>query len=543
MKKQRKMSKIVQSALLAGLLLGFGTQASAWHMPSASDTNFELDGNIVNDTLVAGDDWKNIVDPGTYGSNSAMAITVPPLLHDHDPLDTIFKTGGSKDGNLISKWGHKLGTPPDKDNIMHASAAAYDVAGDLVVYIHGDRYSNDGDAMLGMWFFQQRIIPEGDGTFSGEHQNGDVLMLAVFVNGGSRAEITLYEWDDTVKGNLRDIGEEGSDYYYATSNATDTPAWSDYVPKTGVQGTYPPNNFFEGGINLSWVFRGKTLPCFSSFLMESRASASNTAVLKDFVVGELNTCNLQATKTCDSSVLNQDDYETLDHTYTVTVSNSGFGVVTSAELSDDMGTEDVDDDKIWTIPLAPGVPYTETYQVTGSSLNPPTNTVTVIGVIGEGDDIHKLAPVYAEATCTPVQLSPTIDVTKTCTQLLESVGDYTVVRVDYTGDVCNISDANDASATKLTGVTVVDDKSGITHEIDVPLYPMNDPAERKNCANYSGSYYPTAPKDPSGNACLNKLSDTVTATGSYSIGSATASVTDTWTATCDLCVDCPPATP
>ena len=149
-----------------------------------------------------------------------------------------------------------------------------------------------------------------------------------------------------------------------------------------------------------------------------------------------------------------------------------------------------------------------------------------------------MAPVMASAVCQPVELSPTIHVTKECHQQLESVGGYTVVKVTYDGQVCNMSDANDANATKLVNVTVTDDASGITHTISETLYPQNDPASRANCAPYNGMYYPSAPTSPTGDQCVNSYSDTVTAIGYYTIGDETNDTAATNTATCGLCVDC-----
>ena len=52
----------------------------------------------------------------------------------------------------------------------------------------------------------------------------------------------------------------------------------------------PANIFFEGGLNLSALFAGHALPCFSSFLANTRTSPSPTADLKDFVTGTIDTC-------------------------------------------------------------------------------------------------------------------------------------------------------------------------------------------------------------------------------------------------------------
>lgn len=539
MKNLETMQRLFFSLVTAGLLIG-GTAANAWYMPSSNDTTFELDGNIPNDAT-AGEDWSDIKD----GNSSAFSDT--GIVND--PKGTsIFTTGGSKDVRPIGSWKHTSGSVPDKNEILNMAAAAYNIGGELIVYLHGDRYSNDGDAQMGVWFFQEDVSLNNDGTFTGEHRPGDLLMLAEFINGGANAHVKLYEWDPTAPKNLtlvaEGVGGTGENYYYATSNASPTPSWSTYVPKSLVDGypvnTYPVNSFFEGGINLSWVFRDTIMPCFSSFLMETRSSHKYDAQLKDFALGNLDTCKLEVTKSCVSSTLSREDYETLDHNYSYTVTNSGFGDVSDVKLIDDVGTPgDTSDDRIWYIgeQLSTGSDYTGTYTVTDSYLNPPTNTLYAIGYI----DTYEMAPVKASAKCQPVQLSPTMSVTKDCNQTLDTVGSYTVVKLNYGGQVCNTSDANDANATKLVNVEVTDDKSGLTHYITGDLYPQNDPGGRDNCAAYTGYYYPSAPTVPSGDPCVNSYSDTVTATGEYKAGkdsNETNTTSTTGTATCGLCVNC-----
>ncbi|MDM5271673.1 hypothetical protein PGH07_05760 [Sulfurovum sp. zt1-1] len=539
-----KVKKIFYSMAALAAVCGM-TPLQAWYLPSPGDTHFELDGNIANGAA-PGDDWSDIKD----GNSSAFSTTDGIV---YDPQGTsIFTQGGSKDVRPVSAWRHTSGSVPDKNEILNMAAAAYNIdIGDgpeLIVYLHGDRYSNDGDAQMGVWFFQEHVSMNNDGTFSGEHRLGDILMLAEFVNGGANAHVKIYEWDPSEPKNLRlkaeGVGGAAPNYYYATSNASPTPAWTTYTPKSLVDGypehTYPENSFFEGGINLSWVFQGEQMPCFSSFLMETRSSHKYDAQLKDFALGDLNTCKLEVSKECLSSTLSRVDYDTLDHNYTYTVENKGFGALTDVKLIDDQGTPADDTDDIsWFIgqPLSSGGTYEGNYTVTDSYLNPPENTIYAIGYIGT----YEMAPVHASDTCAPVQLSPTIDVTKDCNQTLESVGSVTAVKLNYSGQVCNISDANDANASKLVNVEVTDDQSGLTHYIEEDLYPLNDPQGRPNCAPYTGSYYPSAPAVASGNPCANSYSDTVTATGEYKVAkdsNETNSTSDTGSATCGLCVDC-----
>ena len=118
----------------------------------------------------------------------ANLINTTGVLHDHDQR-TIFWKGGSKDIRDVTQWEWTSGAVPDKDEISHAGAAAYKVNSDLIMYIFADRFSNDGDAEMGAWFFQDAVDTvenpnrPGQGSFSGRHKNGDILWLGHFSGG------------------------------------------------------------------------------------------------------------------------------------------------------------------------------------------------------------------------------------------------------------------------------------------------------------------------------------------------------------------------
>ena len=525
----KRMRDALKPLLAAVLLMGLGTAVSADHvLPGPGDGIFELDGNIADDSGAGlPDDWSDI------DANTDSAFSDTGILHDPKNLG-IFTGGGSKDVRDVTQWRWTNGSVPDKDEILNAAAAAYNVEGELIIYLHGDRYANDGSAQMGVWFFQERVNMLDDGTFSGAHREGDLLMLAEFVQGGAVANVKLYKWNTGVKDNLELIAEGtggGSDYYYATSNGMPTPAWPGfYEPKSPVDGypanTYPENSFFEGAINVSAYFTDQALPCFSSFLMETRSSHRANAQLKDFVLGSLDTCKLSVAKQCLSSDVNTTNYVSLNHHYKYTVTNDGFGAFDSVTFMDDAGTPGDTSDDFALEPvynLLQGDSVDGYYTIT-STLNPPTNTIYATGHIGT----YAMAPVEASATCSPVALSPDISVTKKCEQRLEALDGKVVVRVDYSGVVCN-----DQNGTKLVGVAVTDDISGEVFNIG-DLYPADDPQGRDQCADFGASYYPSA-LVPSGTTCAigNTHSNTVLATGTGALSGM--DVNATATATCNLC--------
>jgi uncharacterized repeat protein (TIGR01451 family) len=293
--RARRSLVLFWTALFVSSLLmqyiSFGAQSA---LGVHDDGVFELDGNTANAGGTPGDDWDS--HPGATGSS--YVFIDDPLSHF---TDQIFTGGGSKDDLNIDRWKHKSGSVPDKDNIEHAFAAAYQANGDTLVDFGLDRYANNGDAFVGFWFFKNGINANANGTFTPNHSVGDLLVLSNFTNGGTVSTIQFYEWvgsgGDT--NNTLDL--------LASSNACDgppvndkacgianksaiQPSWTfDAKFTNGTDNSIPAGSFFEGGINLDDLFGGDA-PCFSGFLAETRSSQSVDAVLKDVAVGDFDTC-------------------------------------------------------------------------------------------------------------------------------------------------------------------------------------------------------------------------------------------------------------
>ena len=69
-----------------------------------------------------------------------------------------------------------------------------------VIFFGSDRFANDGDAVQGFWFFQNKIeltnTPSAAVSSSAvNHQNGDLLMISDFSNGGAVSTIYVHKWD------------------------------------------------------------------------------------------------------------------------------------------------------------------------------------------------------------------------------------------------------------------------------------------------------------------------------------------------------------
>jgi uncharacterized repeat protein (TIGR01451 family) len=265
---------------------------------------FELDANAIDDPAnEPDDDWNSL--------NHALDTFFAGAATEAAANDTTYFTGGgSKDENDVPAWAITDNSVPDKDELLDAYAAVYEKNGDTWVYFGADRFDNDGTAQIGFWFFQNDIgISNGD--FTGEHVDGDVLILSEYTNGGSVSLICAYEWDGSDDGhNIAKPGNcdpatngsnlnlvaagvacdvaDGTFDICAVSNATDKTAPWPFLNKDG-ETNFGPGQFFEGGINLSDMFGGNA-PCFGTFLAETRSSAETDAQLKDFALGSLDTC-------------------------------------------------------------------------------------------------------------------------------------------------------------------------------------------------------------------------------------------------------------
>ena len=245
-----------------------------------TDGVFQLEGNATDGG--AGEDWANI-----YAGNSNAQATTGIL---GDTAGRRF-TQGSKDTLAMSQNSWDVASVPDKDDILHAFAALYDINGNDTIVFGLDRFANNGDAHAGFWFFQDQIGINANGTFSGQRTVGDVFIVSDFTAGGDLSTVKLYTWTGSGL-SAPTFGQEcapGAQTGCAIANTDDEISPWPYLPKQGTSGIFPVSSFFEGGLNLDAVFPNGA-PCISSFMAETRSSTSETAELKNFVLGEFQTC-------------------------------------------------------------------------------------------------------------------------------------------------------------------------------------------------------------------------------------------------------------
>jgi hypothetical protein len=277
----------------------------------------------------------------------------------------------------------------------------------------------------------------------------------------------------------------GATGYFASVNNGDTPSPWPYTPKQGTPGQFPYNNFMEGGINITQLL-GAT-PCFSSFLIESRSSTSVSATLKDFVLGQIDTCKIDVLKTCTSKL--GADGASIDDEFVIKVKNTGFASLTSVDFSDERHTP-----KSWSWTWT-GTPVDGWYEAAKYTVNTTTqdlsNTVTAVGKTNG----YSTTPATSTGTCPTVPVNPGLVVTKDCdkTQLERDTSNNRLwVKVSSKIKVCNTGDV------RLTVNTLNDRYNDTDHNITslLPTTTLNPPGvgpAESDCVSIGNSYYPNLP--------------------------------------------------
>ncbi|MFZ6005494.1 MAG: DUF7507 domain-containing protein [Actinomycetota bacterium] len=396
-------------AVLAGMLTLFVSPSSATTLANT----FELDGNPQS-SGATGDDWETLIS----GAGGTLAKTAIPIFDGADaPTDTTYwKGGGSKDVNDISQWAYSgTDVAPDKNEIVNAAAAAYrvpdqsggdaDTDDDLVIAFHADRFSNDGDAAAGFWFFKSpvelangKFVAPGGATAT--HTVGDVLVVSDFNEGEGVNTIRVFTWNGSglteaalpggsAPKDCQDAGHNA--FVCATENRADQDdldALWQYDPKAnvGIPGAYPDFTFLEGAINMSAVLPGAD-QCFASFLAETRSSTSPTAQLKDFVIGDFPICRPSTTLSAAPSVASPEIAVVGDPvTFSWTETNDGNVTLTNVHVTTDSSACTTSPASV---SLAPGASQVFSCTVTTGA------TPAVIDIVGTG---HGTDPVGRDTT-------------------------------------------------------------------------------------------------------------------------------------------------
>ena len=313
---RRRRRTLLAGIVAIGALGVFALSAIAVH-----DLDFQLDGNVVSspDSNVGGTtqeiDWADLF--GTSGQELTLPTNFDASGFDRDfntnangsfntSDNTTFATGSKDTLNITPGWQCNVDNNVlSKNDVMNAYAASYTapVSGDEILYFALERNANTGTANVAFWFLQDETVgcasPGGSTAFTGNHSDGDILVVSEFTSGGTVSTIQAYRWDGDADGSLNpDPIAAGVDCDTTSGNdtvcgnvntGTITTPWPTSNKQDGPGNSLRVAEFFEGGINLTDTnLSGR---CFNVFMADTRSSVSLTATLFDFSLGQLGLCN------------------------------------------------------------------------------------------------------------------------------------------------------------------------------------------------------------------------------------------------------------
>ncbi len=276
---------------------------------------FELDGNATTDHATPGvpDDWDRIYCAQTGvtcatnpGAPSALSSS---FLHEPAGMDISYFKGGAKDADATPQGCGANAASKDELNDIFAAAYTDPANNHTILYFGGDRASVNGDSDIGFWLngpgtaaspgLGTTSCPGGGVGFTGTHQNGDLLVLSTFTNGGGVSSVQIFQWQNGAL-NTTPISTDAACTTPTSAtavacaianSATITTPWP--FGSTTPPGSVPSPSFFEGGVDLTQLLApapGAVTPCFDTFYGETRSSQSLTATLMDFGFGDVSTC-------------------------------------------------------------------------------------------------------------------------------------------------------------------------------------------------------------------------------------------------------------
>lgn len=220
-------------------------------------------------------DWQNLIT-----NNNFLKINNPRVDLMNSGTDEALGSG-AKDVNDFPLW-HWSYQTNDKTDIHGATIVL--LPGNIVRFA-ADRFAQNGDAEIGIWLLKGPLSANADGTFTGPHTNGDVLITSKFTNGGGVSTITVRTWQNGI---LSTAIVPLSGKARVNSSEKDVPAvFRTFQSKFGDLNKYPKGAFFEGILDLDDIEGNDN--CFTRFLFETSQSQSNNEALGDFLLGNFNT--------------------------------------------------------------------------------------------------------------------------------------------------------------------------------------------------------------------------------------------------------------
>lgn len=475
--RRHRPVRAVVTLITVGVVMASIGVGSAY---AVHDFEMQLDGNTVDDAAATADfDWQSFFNSSGAPSPALPDATRPGFtasgfVPDHfdggaDP--TTFSTG-SKDTLDIAGWqcgvSNNVG---DKVDIVNAYSTVYTVpsgsdAGETILYFGVEKASPNGSSNIAVWFLQDGTVDcssnGGNVTFEGHHQDGDLLVVSEFTNGGVVANVRVYEWQGGADGSLPETpvatggtcGGGGSDEACAIANADPVdPPWP-HPDKNTKQSALGANQFFEGGVNLNEA--GIAEGCFGRFLANTRSAPSLTATIFDFAAGELEICapsttlSLTTNPATPSGATGPTVHGGDDVTITFTELNDGINPLTSPSVTTDqasctpvyasgdagvIGTLDVGESWVFTCTIN-DVQNSLTINAVGHGLDPLGRDVTwAAGCVNDDDVLTAPDPdVFCDsgerAAVTITVIEPSTSLTKTASVTVT----YTYTETNDSGD-------------------------------------------------------------------------------------------------------------
>jgi len=411
------------------LMAVMSTPAFAVH-----DLKFQLDGNTAVDSGTSQPfDWESFFKASTTDGTIAKAVNLPNASFPdftasgfatsggkagdfYLPDETTFATGSKDTLNISNGWQcGKSNNVGDKVDILNAYSAVYVNPGNqhTILYFGVEKSSPNGDSNIAVWFLQDGSVAcDATGgsnvNFTGNHQDGDLLLVSAFTNGGLQANVAAYKWNGGAGGSLgtnpvatgglcpaASTADPAGQNACAITNATTpiNPPWKhpdkDCCGHSNPNPELNPLEFFEGGVDLTAA--GINDACFANFLANTRSSQSLTATIFDFAEGSLQTCAPSTDLSVSASKTQVHSGET--STITIHEINDGINPLTSPSVSvtsstsqncstptktggdtNNNGVLDVNEDWTFTCTIAPTSDVTLTF--TGHGLDPLGRDVT-----------------------------------------------------------------------------------------------------------------------------------------------------------------------
>ena len=323
-----------------------------------------------------------------------------------------------------------------------------------------------------------------------------------------------------------------------------SPAWA-FADKSGNSG-YLQGEFLEGGIDLQAIF--PNAPCITTFMAETVSSTSTSASASDFVAPlSFPLCGISVTKSCPNGSVSSNATSggrTFTYQANGTVTNTGIGTLYNVSVTDTPealvngslnALNDLENTSggsltapVSVFTLASIPPHTCVRWPSGAPCNSPENPVqyfnfetntngplnsasvsactqssascSTANTLSATSDSDPSTPGNQPASCPTVSIPGSLSVTKGCGTpatclVASSSGD--IVKVNYTGSVCNTSTS---SAATFTGVSVSDVNGGSVTGSEKVSFVWPDPTHPGTlapgaCATLSGSYEPTTALD------------------------------------------------